>query len=71
MAEIIGYQVARRQAVDGPWYTDWDGGILHPTLEEAQAAADEAQRVTGYPWEIRTRYDVEPEPGPVVPPQDV
>lgn len=71
MAEIVGYLVARRQSIGGPYYTDWDNGTVHPTEEDAQAAAEAAQRATGYPWEIVPVYDQAPEPGPVTPPQDV
>lgn len=71
MVAIIGYQVARRQGIGGPWFTDWDDGVIHATEEDAQAAADLAQRTTGYPWELLPVYDEEPDPGPVIPPQGV
>lgn len=59
------------RASAAPWFTDWDDGVIHATEEDAQAAADLAQRTTGYPWELLPVYDEEPDPGPVIPPQDV
>jgi len=68
--EPLGYRVARRTAVDGPWIADWND-ILYATREEAEAEALEAERVRGFPWEVWTVYPEGTPPGPVIPPQDV
>lgn len=66
----LGYRVARRQAVDGPYIADWND-VLYPTYDEAQAEALVAERERGYPWEVWTVYPEGTPPPPVVPPQDV
>ncbi|WP_280471169.1 hypothetical protein [Nocardia cyriacigeorgica] len=54
--ELIGYRIARRERVEGPWIADYDGGTVHENLDEATAVAKRARSETGTRYELELVY---------------
>ncbi|MBF6399769.1 hypothetical protein IU438_28785 [Nocardia cyriacigeorgica] len=54
--ELIGYRIARRERVDGPWIADYDGGTVHENLDDATTLARRALSDTGIRYELELVY---------------